>query len=222
LHDQRTKILEEIGNVQLIAVSKYQSIDAIRALYTAGQRHFGESRAQELVEKHAALPTDIQWHFIGHLQTNKIRQVLPLLTCIQSVDSEKLLDEIAQESLRINKPINVLLQVKVAQEQTKYGFLPADFFGLLVKIQRNQLNGLFKNIRFGGIMGMASNTDNETELKAEFKLLKTLFETLKTNFFAKDPHFSQLSMGMSGDYKLAIAEGSTMVRIGSLLFADTV
>ncbi len=215
---QRADILEKIGNTQLIAVSKYQTIDAIRHLYVDGQRHFGESRAQELLEKHAALPSDIQWHFIGHLQTNKIKQVLPLLTCIQSVDSEKLLTEIAREALRIEKSIDVLLQIKVAQEETKYGFSADDLQHLLTKIQQFENVNAFKNIRFCGIMGMASNTDDENQVKSEFKALKTLFDTLKSNFFAQNPHFSHLSMGMSGDYKLAIAEGSTMIRIGSLLF----
>ena len=221
------QIRSELGTTQLIAVSKYQTIDAIKILYDEGQRDFGESRAQELAEKYAALPKDINWHFIGHLQTNKVRQVLPFLTCIQSVDSEKLLYEVARESQRIGKKIDVLLQLKVAQEETKYGFSAEDLHFLIKNIQKMQNNAnnnenvekiLFENVVFCGIMGMASNTDDEMQIKREFKALKSLFEQLKADFFKEDENFAHLSMGMSGDYKLAVAAGSTMVRIGSLLF----
>lgn len=215
-----SELRREIGQATLVAVSKYQSVEAIKILYEQGQRAFGESRATELAEKHAALPTDIEWHFIGHLQTNKVRQVLPLLTCIQSVDSEKLLQLIAQEAAQINRKIDVLLQVKIAQEDSKYGFDAQSITELAKKIQKATQNGekTFEYVRFIGIMGMASNTSDEKQVKNEFLHLKSIFDTLKTNFFTENEDFSELSMGMSGDYRTAIAAGSTMVRVGSLLF----
>ncbi len=214
------KIRAELGAAQLIAVSKYQTIDAVKGLYAVGQRDFGESRAQELAEKHAALPSDINWHFIGHLQTNKVRQVLPFVTCVQSLDSEKLLLEIAKESLRLQRKTSVLFQMKVAQEDTKHGFSVENLVFLLEKIKKSIQNGenTYDFVVFSGIMGMASNTDDENQIKTEFRALKTVFDQLKSVFFDKNGDFQHLSMGMSGDYRLAIAEGSTMVRIGSLLF----
>lgn len=215
-----SELRREIGEVKLVAVSKYQSAEAINLLYAQGQRLFGESRAAELAEKHAALPSDIEWHFIGHLQTNKVKQVLPLLSCIQSVDSEKLLLLIAQEAALINRKIDVLLQVKIAKEDSKYGFDAQAIIKLAEKIQKVAQNDekTFEYIRFIGLMGMASNTSDEKQVESEFLQLKSSFYSLKSSFFAKNDSFSHLSMGMSGDYRAAIAAGSTMVRIGSLLF----
>ncbi len=214
------QITAELGQVRLIAVSKYQTLDAIQKLYAIGHRDFGESRAQELAEKHAALPTDINWHFIGHLQTNKVRQVLPLVAAVQSIDSEKILLEIAKESLRLTKTVDVFFQMKIAEEDTKYGFSADNLIFLLEKIKKTQENdeNAFKYIVFRGIMGMASNTNDENQIKAEFKALKAVFDQIKADFFKENNDFNQLSMGMSSDYRLAVAEGSTMVRIGSLLF----
>lgn len=199
-------------NVTLVAVSKTKSIEEILELYHLGQRDFGENYVQELVDKYEQLPKDIHWHFIGHLQSNKVKFIAPFVSLIHSVDSEKLLKEINKQGAKYNKVIDCLLQVHIAQEETKFGFDEKEldeFFNM------NPEN--FKNIHIHGLMGMASFTENVEIVKKEFQILKSLFEKNST-FSIPNSQFTILSMGMSADYKIAIEEGSNMVRIGSLLF----
>lgn len=208
------KYLDSIPNgVELVAVSKFHPQEAILAAYNEGQRIFGESRANEFVDKAKSLPKDIKWHFIGHLQTNKVRQILPFVSLIHSIDSERLLTLVDSEAKRINRVVDVLLQVHVAQEETKYGFAPDELI-LLIKDERI---ASLKNIRLRGIMGMASNTDDTNRIEQDFIAIKKTFDTLKVlpNI---DNNFNIVSMGMSDDYLLAITHGSTMVRIGSSIF----
>ena len=208
------KYLDSIPNgVELVAVSKFHPQEAILAAYDEGQRIFGESRANEFVDKAKSLPADIKWHFIGHLQTNKVRQILPFVSLIHSIDSERLLTLVDSEAKRINRVVDVLLQVYVAQEETKYGFAPDELI-LLIKDERI---ASLKNIRLRGIMGMASNTDDTNRIEQDFIAIKKTFDTLKVlpNI---DNNFNIVSMGMSDDYLLAITHGSTMVRIGSSIF----
>ena len=204
----------ELDNVTLVAVSKTKSIDAILELYNLGQRDFGENYVQELTEKYEQLPKDIRWHFIGHLQSNKVKYIAPFVSLIQTVDSKKLLAEIDKQGKKYNRIIDCLLQVHIAAEETKFGF------------DEKELHELFdagfidyKNVRLHGLMGMASFTSDMEKVKTEFKFLKYLFDKYSSlsivNF-----QFSILSMGMSADYKTAIEEGSNMVRIGSLLFGQ--
>lgn len=201
-------------SVTLVAVSKFHSVEALMAAYDAGQRAFGESRAQELVLKAAAMPSDVQWHFIGHLQTNKVKAVVPIAALIHSVDSGKLLTAINAEAGKIGKIVDVLLELHVAQEETKYGFDLTDLAYL------NEA-GLFencRNVRVRGVMGMATNTDNETEIRKEFQRIVGVFRDMKSGIMAKNSVFDIVSMGMSDDYRIAVEEGSTMVRVGSHIF----
>ena len=204
------KIHEELrlSNITLVAVSKTKPVEDIRELYDLGHRDFGENYVQELAEKAGQLPTDIRWHFIGHLQTNKVRSIVPFIYLIHGIDSLKLLKEIDKQAQRNKRIIDCLLQVHIAQEETKFGFDEAELFGLDLK--------QFPNVRIKGLMGMASLTDDINKIRIEFKSLKILFEKLKI----QNPQLSILSMGMSADYKIAIEEGSNMVRIGSLLFGE--
>jgi len=212
-----TTILQSIpSEVTLIAVSKTHPIDAIKEVYAVGCRHFGENKVQELIQKNAALPNDIHWHMIGHLQTNKVKSIIPFIHLIHSVDSLKLLSEINKEASKINKIQDCLLEFYIAQEETKFGLSQNEAFEMLSSEQFSS----FKNIRIKGIMGMASFTDNAKTVKTEFGQLKKLFETTKTRFFANDPSFDTISMGMSGDYLLAIEEGSTMIRVGTTIFGS--
>jgi len=199
-------------NVTLVAVSKTKSIEEILELYHLGQRDFGENYVQELVDKYEQLPKDIHWHFIGHLQSNKVKFIAPFVSLIHSVDSEKLLKEINKQGAKYNKVIDCLLQVHIAQEETKFGFDEKE----LDEFFNTNLEN-FKNIHIHGLMGMASFTENIEIVKKEFQILKSLFEKYST-FSILNSQFSILSMGMSADYKIAIEEGSNMVRIGSLLF----
>lgn len=201
--------------VELAAVSKFHSPDAVRAAYDAGQRIFCESRAAELAMKAAQLPDDIQWHFIGHLQSNKIKLVVPYAHTIQSIDSEKLLRAIDAEASRTGRHINVLLQVHVAAEESKYGLTPRELTELA-----ERTHGSLTNVTVTGIMGMATNTDSEQRINADFEAIRSLFHNLKTGIMAGNPDFRVLSMGMSHDYHLAIAHGSTMVRIGTSIFGE--
>lgn len=202
-------IKSEIGdNVTLIAVSKFQDVSAIEAAYTSGQRDFGENYVQELIEKSALLPPDIRWHFIGHLQSNKIKYIAPFVHLIQGVDSVKLLTAINKEGKKLNIQINCLLQVHVAMESTKFGFDETELYAI------NPAD--FPNIHFSGIMGMASFTNDQSILQSEFDKLHQHFTALKVHF----PTFQHLSMGMSADYALAIKCGSNMIRIGSVLFGE--
>ena len=201
-------------NVTLIAVSKTKTAEDIQQAYDAGQRLFGENTVQELVDKQEHLPKDIQWHLIGHLQTNKVKYIAPFISLIQSVDSIKLLAEIDKHAAKNKRIIDCLLQVYIADEDTKFGLDHAEVIELL----RSEEYLAMKNIRITGLMGIASNNAEEKQTKDEFQELKVLFDGIKVSFFRKEESFKELSMGMSGDYKLAIEEGSTMVRIGSSIF----
>ncbi len=204
--------------VTLIAVSKTKSNEDIMEAYEAGQRVFGENMVQELTTKQEELPKDIEWHLIGHLQSNKVKYIAPFIAMIQSVDSLKLLKEINKHAEKNNRVIDCLLQVHIADEEAKFGFDHAE----LVEALRDESLAELKNIRIRGLMGIATNTDNEKHIKDEFYELKMLFDGVKASFFRKDDSFNTLSMGMSSDYKLAIAAGSNMVRLGSTIFGKRV
>ena len=197
-----------LSNISLVAVSKTKPVEDILELYNLGHRDFGENYVQELAEKAKRLPNDIRWHFIGHLQSNKVKSIVPFIYLIHGIDSLKLLKEIDKQAEKNKRIIDCLLQVHIAQEETKFGFDEAELFGLDLK--------QFPNVRIKGLMGMASLTDDINKIRIEFKSLKILFEKLKT----QNPELSILSTGMSADYKIAVEEGSNMVRIGSLLFGE--
>lgn len=209
-------IKEELKNtkVKLIAVSKTKPAESIAEAYDAGQRVFGENTVQELVEKYDALPKDIEWHLIGHLQSNKVKYIAPFISMIHSVDSLKLAQEINKQALKNGRVIDCLLQIYIADEDTKFGLDFAEAIELLRSEEFKEL----KNIRIRGVMGIATLTENQRMIKDEFYELKTFFTGLKETFFRKDADFTEISMGMSGDYKLAIEQGSTMIRLGSTLF----
>ncbi len=214
--DNIIKVCETIPEgVELVAVSKFHPNEAIMAAYEVGQRAFGESRATEMVAKAKSLPKDIKWHFIGHLQTNKVRMIMPYVSLIQSVDSERLLRLINAEAARIDKVIDVLLQVYVAQEETKFGFSPEE----LVKLVESDVLTELSNVRVVGVMGMATNTDDETRIVADFNAIYQTYERVRLLMQNKE-EFSHISMGMSDDYAHAIKAGSTMVRIGSTIFGN--
>lgn len=217
LADNLAEILKSIPkHVTLVAVSKTKPIENIQNLYDAGQRIFGENRVQELEEKHQALPKDIQWHLIGHLQRNKVKYIAPFVALIHSIDSERLLDEVNIQAKKNNRKIKVLLQFYIAQEETKFGFDIEEINELFTRRSPET----FDSIEFCGVMGMASFSDDENQVRKEFKNLKLIFNQLKSTYFSNLSSFSEISMGMSGDYKLAIEEGSTMVRVGSSLFGS--
>lgn len=203
-------------NVQLIAVSKTQPTEEIKEAYDAGQRLFGENMVQELVDKYETLPKDIQWHLIGHLQSNKVKYIAPFISMIQSVDSLKLLQEIDKHAQKNNRIIDCLLQVYIADEETKYGL----GFDEVIELLRSEEYTDFNNVRIRGLMGIATNTDNEKQIKDEFYELKTFFDGIKQSYFRRDPLFDVLSMGMSSDYKVAIEQGSNMIRVGSTIFGQ--
>jgi pyridoxal phosphate enzyme (YggS family) len=202
--------------VQLVAVSKFQNADAVLEAYNAGQRVFGENIVQELVEKQEILPKDIQWHLIGHLQTNKVKYIAPFISVIESVDSLKLLQEINKQALKNDRVIDCLLQVYIADEDTKFGM----GFDEVIELLRSDALQELKNVRITGLMGIASNTDVKKQIRDEFEELKVLFDGIKLSYFRKDDAFKEVSMGMSSDYKIAVEEGSTMVRIGSSIFGS--
>jgi pyridoxal phosphate enzyme (YggS family) len=201
-----------LKGVTLIAVSKTKPNELIKEAYAEGERNFGENKVQELADKHEALPKDINWHMIGHLQTNKVKFIAPFVSLIHGVDSFKLLKEINKRAKQNNRIINCLLQIHIAQETTKFGFSHEETYELLSSENFASLN----NVHIAGLMGMATNTDNEKQVRKEFKGLKTLFDKLQST----DDKLTTISMGMSGDYKLAIEEGSTMVRVGSAIFGS--
>lgn len=211
------KELTPIG-VQLIAISKTKSNEEIMEAYEAGQRLFGENQVRELTAKYEALPKDIQWHLVGHLQTNKVKYIAEFISMIHSVDSLKLLQEINKQALKNNRVIDCLLQIYIADEDSKFGLDHAEVIELLRSEELQEL----KNIRICGLMGIATNTQNERMIKEEFYELKMLFDGIKTTFFRKDPSFQILSMGMSSDYKLAIEQGANMIRLGSTIFGQRV
>ena len=210
------EILEEIESAGgiLVAVSKTKPVEMIQELYDKGQRIFGENRVQELVEKAATMTDDIEWHMIGHLQTKKVKHLIPHAHMIHSVDTLKLVREIDKYSGRNNWITNILLQVKIAEESSKYGIDPEQLEDFMQEVLKTEL----PYIRICGVMGMATFTDDNEQVRREFQTLKKAFDHLKANYFAETPQFRHISMGMSGDYKIALEEGSTMVRIGSLLF----
>jgi pyridoxal phosphate enzyme (YggS family) len=201
-------------NVNLLAVSKTKPAADLQEAYDAGQRLFGENTVQELVEKHEQLPKDIEWHLIGHLQTNKVKYIAPFISMIQSVDSMKLLQEINKHAEKNKRVIDCLLQIYIADEETKFGL----GFDEAIELLRSEEYADLKNIRIRGLMGIATNTDSEKQIKEEYYELKTFFDGIKVSFFRKDEAFDTLSMGMSSDYKLAIEKGSNMVRLGSTIF----
>ena len=204
--------------VRLVAISKYHPNEYIQAAYDEGQRIFGESHEQELRQKVETLPRDIQWHFIGHLQTNKVKYIAPYITMIEAVDSFKLLKEIDKQAEKCGRVIDVLLEVHIAEEATKYGFPPEALRQMLSSGEWREL----KHVRICGLMMMASNVDNEQQIRSEFTLARSLFVEMKTRFFADEPSFCERSWGMSHDYRIAVEEGSTMVRIGTTIFGPRV
>ncbi len=210
--DKLLHLKEEIGKeVTLVAVSKTYPAELIQMAYHAGQRDFGENKVQELSEKAAVLPTDIRWHLIGHLQSNKVKYIASFVYLIHSVDSMKLLQEINKQAVKNNRIIRCLLQIHIAEEESKFGFSYAELNSIIEKKEFNTLT----NVSIIGLMGMASNVGDESKIKHEFTGLKTFFDTIKKQFTSD---FTILSMGMSGDYRRAISCGSNMVRIGSAIF----
>lgn len=213
------EVLSELpANVRLVAVSKFHPQEAIMEAYQAGQRIFGESKVQEMTEKYEALPKDIQWHFIGHLQTNKIKYMAPYVAMIHGVDSYKLLADINKQAAKCNRRIPCLLQLHIAQEETKFGFSFDECTAMLETENWESLD----HVALQGVMGMASNTDNMEQVKNEFQSLHTYFQQIKKQFFADAPDFKEISMGMSHDYPIALQEGSTMIRVGSKIFGERV
>ena len=204
--------------VRLVAVSKYHPIEALQEAYDGGQRIFGESKVQEMTQKYEALPKDIEWHFIGHLQTNKIKYMAPYVTLIHGVDSYKLLAEINKQAAKVNRVIPCLLQIHIAQEETKFGFSTDECRTMLDEGAWKTLN----NVRIAGVMGMATNTENEEQIAQEFETLTCFFREVKENHFAQDPNFKEISMGMSDDYPIAIGHGSTLIRVGSKIFGERI
>ncbi len=200
--------------VTLIAVSKYHPIEAIQEAYDAGQRHFGESKAQDLVKKQEALPRDICWHFIGHLQSNKIKYIAPFIHLIHSIDSLRLLQEVNKQGAKNGRKISCLLQIHIAQEESKFGFTPQECIQML---DSNEWRTL-EHIEIRGLMCMASNTEDTNQISNEFASVKALFDTIKAKHFATDERFSILSAGMSDDYPIAMSHGSNHVRVGSAIF----
>jgi len=213
--DNLCKIKKHIPkNVKLIAVSKTMPVEIIQEAYDEGQRFFGENKPQELRDKYEVMAKDIEWHLIGHLQTNKVKYVAPFVYLIHSVDSIKLLSEINKEAIKNNRIINCLLQIDIAHEETKFGLLEREAQNLLLSEEYKAM----QNIKICGVMGIGSITDDENQTRKEFKNLKEIFEQLKEEFFKTENSFCEISMGMSSDYFLAIEEGSTIVRIGSSIF----
>ena len=204
------------GEVTVIAVSKTKPVNQMLEAYLAGIRDFGENKAQELLTKVPLMPDDTIWHFIGHLQSNKVKMVAPFVHLVHSLDSFGLLQEIQKEARKNNRVIRCLLQFHIATEETKFGLNEEEG----IKLVRDYLAGNFDHVRITGVMGMASYSENEALIMSEFSELHHIFQTLKSAYFASDPAFNIISMGMSGDYSLALAAGSTMVRIGSSIFGD--
>lgn len=203
-------------HVKLVAVSKTKPVSDIVDAWNCGLKLFGENRVQELIQKQDEIKLPLEWHFIGHLQTNKVKFIVPFVSLIQSVDSFKLLKEINKEALKINRTVPCLLQVYIAKEESKFGFSKEELDMMLDSSEFNNL----KNVTVSGLMGMATFTDDMVQVRNEFKSLKVIFNYLKEKYFLNTPAFKEISMGMSGDYEIAIEEGSTIVRIGSLLFGS--
>jgi pyridoxal phosphate enzyme (YggS family) len=221
-YDVKGNLRKVLGNlpdgVRLVAISKYHPNEYIQAAYDEGQRIFGESHEQELRQKHTSLPQDIQWHFIGHLQTNKVKYIAPYVTMIEAVDSLKLLREIDKQAERCGRTIDVLLELHIAEEETKYGLTPDACRQLLADGEWRQL----QHVRICGLMMMASYVDDEAQIRSEFRQGHELFDELKARYFADAPYFRERSWGMSHDYPIAVEEGSTMVRVGTTIFGPRV
>jgi hypothetical protein len=201
-------------HIKLVAVTKTMPPAAVQEAYDAGHRVFGENKVQELVEKQLVLPDDIEWHLIGHLQTNKVKFIVPFITLIHTVDSLKLLSVINNEAGKVNRKIDCLLQIRIAREETKFGMS----FNEVQQLLKDDEYKDFQNIRITGLMGMATFTSDDDQVRREFSLLAKFFSEIKMKLFPNDDSFRELSMGMSGDYKIAIETGSTILRIGSLIF----
>lgn len=215
IREQLNEIKSQLpSTVTLVAVSKTKPNEAIVEAYNAGQFIFGENKVQELVGKAEALPTDIKWHLIGHLQRNKVKYIAPFVSMIHSVDSSRLLNEINKQAEKNNRVIDCLLQFHIAQEETKFGL---DLEEARELLESEDYKG-FHNVRICGVMGMATFTDDTEHVRTEFQKLRSIFNTLKKDYFLNNQGFREISMGMSGDWQLAIEEGSTMVRIGSSIF----
>ena len=222
MYDVKGNLREVLGHlpqgVRLVAISKYHPNEYIEAAYAEGHRIFGESHEQELRQKHETLPKDIQWHFIGHLQTNKVKYIAPYVTMIEAVDSLKLLREIDKQASKNERVIDVLLELHIAEEETKYGLTPEALRELLAGGEWREL----KHVRICGLMMMASYVDDTEQIRSEFRLAKSLFDEAKAKYFADDDAFCERSWGMSHDYRIAVEEGSTMVRIGTTIFGPRV
>ncbi|HLN56506.1 MAG TPA: YggS family pyridoxal phosphate-dependent enzyme [Bacteroidales bacterium] len=203
-------------HVKLVAVSKTKSVEDILEAYNSGQRLFGENRVQEIIRKKDQLPSDIEWHMIGHLQSNKVKSIVSFISMIQSVDSLNLLAVINSEAAKVQRIVDCLLEVHIASEETKSGFSPAELEATLDYLEAGEL----KNIRICGLMGMATFTDDTGQVRKEFRHLRETFLWIKEKYFSNDLLFREISMGMSGDYHIAIEEGSTMIRVGSLIFGE--
>lgn len=211
------KVIEKIpDDVSLVAVSKTKPVTEILEIYNQGQRVFGENKVQELTEKQELLPKDIEWHLIGHLQTNKVKYIASFVAMIHAVDSLRLLEEINKQAKKHNRIIDCLLQFYIAQEDTKFGLNKQEAIDLLESDKFREL----EHIRIRGVMGMASFTDDEQQIRREFRELASVFDFLKSNYFSNQRSFDVRSMGMSGDFEIAIEEGSNMVRVGSLIFGE--
>ena len=204
--------------VRLVAVSKYHPVEMIQEAYDAGQRLFGENHVQEMTQKYALLPKDIEWHFIGHLQTNKVKYIAPFVSLIHSVDSLKLLTEINKQAEKVQRIIPCLLQIHIAKEETKFGF---SFDECREMLQQGEWKNL-KNVQLCGVMGMGTFTDNVDQVRSEFHSLKDFFDEIKENVFSDNPSFREISMGMTDDYPIAIEEGSTLIRIGTKIFGERI
>ena len=202
--------------VRLVAVSKYHTVEKLMVAYEAGQRGFGESHAQEGTAKSKVMPEDIEWHFIGHLQTNKVKYIAPFVSLIHSVDSLKLLKEIDRQAAKNGRIINCLLQIHIADEETKFGL---DETELILLLESDEYDSM-RNVRIDGLMCMATNTDDEEKIRNEFRKVREMFDKVKSKYFGSANHFRELSMGMSDDYPIAIQEGSTLIRVGSKIFGS--
>ena len=212
-YDQLLLTCQPYG-ASLVAVSKLRSIPEMMVLYDLGQRVFAENKVQEILTKAPLMPADVEWHLIGHLQTNKVKAILPVVRCIQSMDSERLWEKINEEAIKLNKPTDVLLQIKIAQEESKYGW----GFDELLKVIQSGLPASWKSVKVKGVMGMATLTDDVQQVRKEMRQLKLYFDQLKSTVYSTLPEFNVISMGMSGDYQVALEEGSNMIRIGTKLF----
>ena len=222
MYDVANNLHEVLGNlpdgVKLVAISKFHPNEYLEVAYREGQRIFGESQVQELSHKVETLPKDIEWHFIGHLQTNKVKYIAPYISMVEAVDSLKLLKEINKQAAKHNRVINVLLELHIAEEETKYGFTPDTCRELLEGGEWKEL----KNVHISGLMMMASNVDDRNQIKKEMTLAADLFDELKAKYFANDPEFKERSWGMSHDYDIAVECRSTMVRVGTTIFGPRV